>query len=163
MDLSVDHRVKSFRLFPRRLEGVIERMGEQLGLPSRTGISLVLCSPRALSKLKQEHFGYREITDVIAFPTGFPGIEGLLGEIWIAPETVWKNGLRFHKGLNGEFLFVLAHGLLHLLGLDDDTPRLRAAMFRRQEELLRTLREEDRPLPLVIRRRGAIAPRSDPS
>jgi probable rRNA maturation factor len=136
MKLDIDNRLGRFRLHRTRLERVATAMGRRLGLPADTRVSLVLCSSPALSRLGERHFGRPGTTDIIAFPTGFPGLPGLLGELWIAPETVARNGLKFGKGLDGEFLFVFAHGLLHLLGEDDATERQRAAMFARQEQLV---------------------------
>lgn len=155
MQLLIDDRAGHFRFFAGRLRSAAGRMGHALALPPETVVSLVLCPVRTLSRLGLRHFGRGTATDVIAFPTGFDGLPGLLGEIWIAPDMVARNGLAFGKGLNGEFLFVLAHGLLHLLGEDDDTPRRRAAMFQKQEKLLEACRSGQGELPKVIARPGS--------
>lgn len=150
--LALEQRARGFRLFPRRLGAVAAKLGTELGLADGTSVSLVTCSVPAIRKLAGVHFGRAHATDVIAFPTGFTEFPGLLGEVWIAPDTVARNGREFGKGLNGEFLFVLAHGLLHLLGERDDTASRRNAMFARQETLLEASRDEAGKLPRVIRR-----------
>ncbi|MBI4871782.1 MAG: rRNA maturation RNase YbeY [Candidatus Riflebacteria bacterium] len=160
MLLTVDCRTPEFLLHERRLQAVARSFGRALKVPDAAAVGLVLCSVRTLARLGKKHFGQARTTDVIAFPTGFPEIGGLLGEVWIAPDTVARNGLRYGKGLNGEFLFVLAHGLLHLLGADDATPRQREAMFARQEQLLSTCRGGPAdPLPRVLERTGSRGPR----
>ncbi|MBI3890036.1 MAG: rRNA maturation RNase YbeY [Candidatus Wallbacteria bacterium] len=152
--LLVDDRSGQYRIFPKRLRDAADRMAAALALPGPTTVSLVFCSVRTLAQLGKRHFGKGRTTDVIAFPTGFEGLDGMLGEIWIAPDTVARNGLRFGKGFNAELLFVFAHGLLHLLGKDDDTEARRNAMFRRQEKLLDACRSDGGALPIAIARKA---------
>ncbi|MBI4789876.1 MAG: rRNA maturation RNase YbeY [Chloroflexi bacterium] len=65
-----------------------------------------------------------------------PNYELNLGDIVIsyeqAREQAHATGWRIHDELE----LLVVHGLLHLLGYDDRTPRARARMWRRQAEIL---------------------------
>ena len=155
MKLEIDNRLGRYQIRATTLRRAAAAMGRRLGLPADTRVSLVLCSIPVLSRLGDRHFGRPGETDIIAFPTGFPGLPGLLGELWIAPDTVARNGLKYGKGLEGEFLFVFAHGLLHLLGEDDATERQRSAMFARQEQLVAACPRRSGQRCVVIERTGS--------
>ena len=59
-------------------------------------------------------------TDVITFDYSGKGI--VRGEVYIAIETVRSNSTLFKTRFKAEYLRVMVHGLLHLLGYSDNTP-----------------------------------------
>jgi probable rRNA maturation factor len=79
-----------------------------------------------MRRLKREHLGIDEATDVLSFPIDgrdeLPeGLPRVLGDVVLCPEVV-----------GDEWRRPLAHGLLHLLGYDHGD-----AMSGRERELLR--------------------------
>lgn len=59
-----------------------------------------------------------------------------LGDVVISFETAAAQAPDYHHSPAEEVETLLAHGLLHLLGYDDQDPSARAAMHARQDELL---------------------------
>ena len=79
-----------------------------------------------MRRLKREHLGVDEATDVLSFPIDgreeLPaGVPRALGDVVLCPEIVGE-----------EWRWPLAHGLLHLLGYDHGD-----VMSSREAELLR--------------------------
>lgn len=121
-------------------------------------VEVVLAGDEAIGRIHEESHGDPSPTDCVAFPTGFPELGpgvGLLGAFYMGVEEVARNGAAEGHGFDREVAFVLAHGLLHLLGYEDGTPEERAAMFRRQEELLKSFLAAEGALPSLLTLSGA--------
>lgn len=74
-------------------------------------------------------------TDVLSFPQA-PGASGpgealLLGDIVISTETAARQARAGRRRLAGEIEWLLVHGLLHLLGYEDETEAGAAQMEAR--------------------------------
>ncbi len=101
-------------------------------------LSLSLVTDPAIRKLKREYFGIDAATDVLSFPAGdFPGGGPRpLGDIVISLDTAKRSAKELHTTLELELALYLAHGLLHLLGHDHQTPKDARAMERLERKLL---------------------------
>lgn len=87
------------------------------------GVSLV--GPDEMRKLKREHLGVDEATDVLSFPIDArdelpEGLPRQLGDVVLCPQVV-----------GAEWGWPLVHGLLHLLGYDHGSE-----MEQREAELV---------------------------
>ena len=99
-------------------------------------ISVILVSDRRMAELHRRFLQQAGPTDVITFQHG---------EIFISTETARRQARRFATSLEQELRLYIAHGLLHLHGLDDKTAAGAAEMKRTQEKLVdRTLRRSIR-------------------
>ncbi|GHS86331.1 hypothetical protein AGMMS49957_04290 [Synergistales bacterium] len=105
-------------------------------------ISLTFMTPDEIRAINKEHRGIDEPTDVLSFPLWeidgafmpeffMPGILPLGDIIICAPEA---ERLCDTPPLDALCL-VLAHGFLHLLAMDHDTPEKEAEMWKRQDAL----------------------------
>jgi probable rRNA maturation factor len=124
-------------------------------------LSVAFMDSAEIRELNKKYRGIDESTDVLSFPLweeqdfggeeqGFalspegavPGLL-LLGDILICPEQVEK----IHPSLSREegLCLMLAHGFLHLLGWDHDTPEKEEAMWARQDVLVSKLLAALRP------------------
>lgn len=72
-------------------------------------------------------------TDVLSFATR---IENHLGDIIISYDTARLQAREAKWRIADELALLAVHGTLHLLGYDDVTPRKRARMWKRQQEIL---------------------------
>lgn len=83
-----------------------------------------------------------EPTDIMTFPYADDdevwGSEQLGGDLIISVDRARSNALDAGWKEEDEIFFLIAHGLLHLLGWDDHTDDDRARMLARQRELLDT-------------------------
>jgi len=105
-------------------------------------VSVAFVTDRRIAALNREHLGHRGPTDVISF--GFEPIGGateVVGDVYIAPAVARKNALTHGRSVREELLRLVVHGVLHVVGHDhpEDDSRYRSPMWKRQEQLLRTL------------------------
>lgn len=97
-------------------------------------ISVALVSQDEITKLNEEFRGIDEPTDVLSFL--YEVVPRISGEIVISPAYVRDQAQRFKTTFEKEFLQVLIHGVLHLLGYDHETKTEEAElMWKKQKEL----------------------------
>lgn len=127
------------------IEKTVERVLQQENFPDKASVSIVLMSNSAIKKL---NFAYRNIndaTDVLSFPmmdkqddiansngeAGYNIEDGIvfLGDIVISVEKATEQSAEYGHSFEREIAFLVAHGMLHLLGhdhsSDDDTKEMR--------------------------------------
>ena len=116
-----------------------EAMLEHLDL-SEAELSILLCSDEIIRELNSRYRAKDRPTDVLAFAmqegsTGAPET-GLLGDVVISIPTATRQARERDRPIIAEVTFLLAHGLLHLVGYDHATARQEREMSARTEELL---------------------------
>ncbi len=136
-----------------RWQDVIARMLEAAEVEPRAEISVTFVDDATIHELNREHRAVDRPTDVLSFPQFEPDEElppeplpYPLGDVVISLETTERQAKEYGHGFDRELGFLLAHGLLHLLGYDHMTPDEEAEMRARQRELLAAVglgREED--------------------
>ena len=104
-------------------------------------ISIILTDKEYLSKLKKEYFKVDQYTDVIAFNLEDEN-EDIDGEIYISIDNVLDNSKIFNTTFNNEFSRVLIHGVLHLMGYNDDNESNIKKMRALEDKYLLNLSEE---------------------
>ncbi len=90
-------------------------------------LGIAFVAPEEMRRLKRDHLGVDEATDVLSFPIDgrdqLPnGVPRALGDVVLCPQVVGE-----------DWQWPLTHGLLHLLGYDHGD-----AMAAREEALLST-------------------------
>lgn len=142
---------------------IAERMLKELSLDDRE-LSVLLTNDVFIHELNLEHRSKDRPTDVLAFPQldeaigelaaddvelaqgsacadPSPAIpcmpeENLLGDVVISLDTALRQAEARKHELLDEVRFLLAHGLLHLIGYDHQTDEEEAAMDARTRELV---------------------------
>lgn len=95
-------------------------------------LSLAFVSDAAIKKLNLAYRGINQSTDDLSFP----GEGNELGEIIIDYHQIKRQAGEFKNSAEKELIFILTHGLLHLIGHDDKTDRQRKKMIRLGEEFI---------------------------
>ena len=106
-----------------------------------TEISYVFCSAQRLLEMNRRFLGHDYYTDVITFDYSDRKAGYVSGDIFIDVETVADNAAEYGATRREEMLRVVVHGLLHLCGQGDKTPRTNAQMHRKEDKYLRKYRE----------------------
>jgi probable rRNA maturation factor len=126
------------RLSGRELRACAERMLRAMRLGDRE-LSILLCDDRVMRELNRAYREKDRPTDVLAFAQREgegPAIHAeLLGDVVIALDTAWRRARARGRTLEDEVIELLAHGLLHLLGLDHRT-RTEERRMRARTDLL---------------------------
>jgi probable rRNA maturation factor len=107
-------------------------------LPSEEAeLSVVFCDDAFIHALNRDYRGMDRPTDVLSFPQEpSPCGAELVGDVVISVETAQRQARAQHHSLRREAEWLLCHGLLHLLGYDDESEEDLERMQRRQEETL---------------------------
>lgn len=122
------------------------RMMAYLGC-SDSELSVVFVHDERIRSLNRTYRCKDHPTNVLAFPQcqtyeGEPQTP-LLGDVVISLTTAAREAHELRQTLEERVVFLLAHGLLHLLGYDHErSAAQRRRMARRERELLSHLREQ---------------------
>ena len=116
-----------------------QAMLDALGRP-RAELSILLCDDATIQDLNREYRNKNRPTDVLAFPMQEgPGPQPnpeLLGDVVISLPTATRQAKARDRPIIEEVTFLLAHGLLHLLGYDHANQREEREMKARTEDLM---------------------------
>ncbi len=101
-------------------------------------LSIAFVDNEEIKRLNERFLGSNEATDVIAFPLNDK--ETILsGEIVISVETAVQVANRKNSNIEGEIILYLVHGILHLLGYNDDNKKNAKIMHKKESEILAVL------------------------
>jgi probable rRNA maturation factor len=129
----------------------LQGVAEQVLVAERAGanveLGLVIASQERVQELNKSYLGRDEPTDVLAFPMlpaggdlppFVPPPDGVLhlGEVVISfPQAVIQAEECGHS-VKREVAILIVHGVLHLLGYEDEKPELKRQMAAREREIL---------------------------
>ncbi|MCS6777094.1 MAG: rRNA maturation RNase YbeY [Chloroherpetonaceae bacterium] len=121
------------------------RLLQEAGKP-RAEVSILLTDDARIRELNCTYRGYDSPTDVLSFaqnaPEGdmvlpaLPGHPELLGDVVISVETAARQAERHGVTLEQELALLAVHGILHLLGYEDETEAGARQMRAREQEIL---------------------------
>jgi len=94
-------------------------------------IEAIYCGNKMIRRINRDFLGHDYATDTITF--GYNEGGEVEGEFYISLDVIESNAKRFAATFEDELLRVTIHSALHLMGYDDETPELRAAMSRRED------------------------------
>ena len=127
----------SYRLPEKRrttawLKAVAEEEGYTLG-----DVNYIFCSAARLLEMNKEFLAHDYYTDIITFDYSDRKGSGVVsGDVFIDVETVADNAHIYGATKIEEMRRVVVHGVLHLCGQKDKTPRANAQMHRKEDKYL---------------------------
>ncbi|MCI6154895.1 MAG: rRNA maturation RNase YbeY [Bacteroidales bacterium] len=124
------------QIISRWIKQVANELGKSLG-----EISYKFTNDTGILEANKLFLQHDYFTDILTFDSSPAGSSYIAGDILISLETVASNAEKFNVPYEEELHRVLIHGVLHLAGLDDQTPQ--------EEKLMRLA--EDRALILLRR------------
>ena len=98
-------------------------------------INIVFTDDENMRLLKKKYFNQDYYTDVISFNLEEPN-NSIEGEIYIGMNQVYKNSIKFDCNLNSELKRIIVHGLLHLVGYDDQTKKDKENMTKLEDKYM---------------------------
>ena len=102
------------------------------------GLSLCYVDDATIRGLNVRYLGRDEATDVLAFPLddATDAEDPLLGEIVVSVETAVREARARGLAVEAEIALYTIHGLLHLLGYDDQGPEDTQAMREAEQHAM---------------------------
>jgi len=116
------------------LEDAIEKEGKKTGVTT-----IVFCSDEYLLKVNKEFLKRDYLTDVISFD--YTKGEKISGDILISIERIQENARKNNVSYLEEIKRVMIHGILHLIGYNDNTKEKRKEMTRMEDLYLGTYKD----------------------
>ena len=104
---------------------MLDHIASRLSLDPQM-VSLLLCNDVDMRSMNLQHRGFDKSTNVLSFPAGddlylddgMPEMDGGIGDIAIAGETVIREAAEAGIAAGDHLLHLFTHGILHLLGYD---------------------------------------------
>ena len=122
------------------IETIIKKILSKYNI-SDASISIILSNKTLLNKLKKDYFNLNHFTDVIAFNLEEKG-EPLDGEVYISIDDVSENSKEYKVDFNDEFKRVIIHGVLHLIGFEDNTKQAKKEMTTLENSYMTLISEK---------------------
>ena len=124
-------------VFPKRpvskwIKQVATDYGKEIG-----SISIIFCSEKKILEINATYLNHNYYTDVITFD--YSEEKKISADIYISPETVQTNALKYRQPYNIELYRVIIHAILHLCGINDKTPPQKSEMRIRENAALNLL------------------------
>lgn len=130
---NISFRLRGKKFLRERLSHLIRQKGYRPG-----NVNIIFCSDNFLRAYNKQYLGHDHDTDVIAFDLSDDKTE-LSGDIYISVDRVKENASIFKAAIQTEMARVMAHGILHLTGMEDTTEALKQAMGEEENRFLSTL------------------------
>ena len=95
-------------------------------------VSYIFCKDDYLLSLNQRYLNHDTLTDILTFTLS--GKHTLvISEIYISVERVKENAFLLKTNYQQELYRVMIHGILHLCGYSDHTPRQKSLMRKKED------------------------------
>lgn len=118
-----------FARVDRWLGEVAASHGRRIG-----NLNYLFCDDEEILRVNREFLRHDYFTDIITFDYSHRDRVG--GDLFISIETVRSNAEELGVSYDSELLRVIAHGLLHLCGIDDKGPGEREIMEAHEDAAL---------------------------
>jgi len=138
---------KKHKVDERMIKGKARTILTLCGLDN-TELSILIVNNKRIRRLNKRYRGIDRPTDVLAFPLTLSlsplgrgkgegkKEEGLLGDIVISMEKAHRQAEEQGHSPNTELLFLLTHGILHLIGYDHEISSLEEKRMKRKENFI---------------------------
>lgn len=131
------------------LSRLIRYVLEHEGARGEWNIGIQFTSDEEIQRVHRDFMGIDSATDIMTFPydgsdKSFPGVmeDVTGGDLVISVDHARANAESAGWTTGDELWFLVAHGMLHLLGWNDHTDAERDGMLSRQHELLQAWQRE---------------------
>ena len=130
--VNIYHNTDDILLSDEEINKYVEYLDNQLELANKH-FSLILIDDESMHQYNYEYRNIDHSTDVLTF---VDYQDDYLGDIYINEKRIVDQAKEYNHSIKREFLFLITHGVLHLLGYDHQTKEEEKIMFEKQEQLL---------------------------
>lgn len=130
--------------FKRRIATLcLQEVAKELGRTLEE-INYLFMSDEELLVLNRQYLNHNYYTDILTFDTQYEEEDSrtIRGDIAISLDRVRENAFRIGLHFEDELFRVMAHGILHLCGLDDHTPEDDLKMRIAEDHALHILKKK---------------------
>jgi probable rRNA maturation factor len=134
-DIRISSHQAAMRVPRKKIAALIEYIADREN--ARLGeIDVAVVDDEQMEQLNRQHLRHAGTTDVLSFDLTDPGRHSLSLQLIVCGPVAKRTGPKHDLSPTRELLLYVAHGLLHQLGYDDQTPADAERMRARQTKLL---------------------------
>jgi rRNA maturation RNase YbeY len=122
-----NYLLKDKRKIGSWLADVVKSEGHEL-----VDLNIILVSDEHLHKMNVDFLDHDTLTDIITFENTVVASQ-IEGELYISIDRVKENATKLSVNLIDELHRVMVHGVLHLCGYGDKTPKKKAIMREKED------------------------------
>ncbi|MDD4900546.1 MAG: rRNA maturation RNase YbeY [Patescibacteria group bacterium] len=134
MRIEINNRTKK-KINSSFIKGLVNKFVAEYQVKGEE-LSIAFVSDAEIKKLNRIYRDKSEPTDILSFA----GEGELWGELIIDYDQIKRQAGQFGNSAREELIFILVHGLLHLLGYDDETEKDRQKMMEMGEQFMENLK-----------------------
>ena len=138
MKVIIKNLQKKIPISPKKIREVVLRALSSEGKKIPGEITVCFVNDRQITELNLLYLAENNPTDVIAFNNSGNKRE-VFADIAVSTDTACRNARIFKTTPLYEVYLYIAHGVLHILGFDDNTPRKRKIMENKAAGILSAL------------------------
>ncbi len=97
-------------------------------------IAYIFCSDEKILEINKQYLNHDYYTDIITFD--YSENNTISGDLFISLDTVKSNAEKFGTSYEEELYRVIIHGILHLCGFKDKSPKEEKLMREKEKEAL---------------------------
>lgn len=142
--------------YNRKLQDIIVKVANATSkickLPRNTEVSIMVVDNSYIQELNLIYRGQNQPTDVLSFAMNelgdeepdldFSGEINILGDIVVSLEQALCQSQEYEHGLERELGYLIAHGMLHLLGYDHENEEEKKLMRGLEEKIMQNVKLE---------------------
>ncbi|MFU2157659.1 rRNA maturation RNase YbeY [Caldisericum sp. AR60] len=133
------NKVRKFKVNKTGIKNVVDSIFNELNVKEKGQISIVLLSKNAIREINKRYRKKDKPTNVLSFQIDYEKGKNIYGEILISPEVAQNEAKKLGNNFNDYFIFLIIHGVLHLLGYDHEKDEERIVMEQLEEKLLKEI------------------------
>jgi probable rRNA maturation factor len=128
----ISYNLKNRKVLKSWVQHVISLEEKNIG-----SINYIFSSDDFVLEINRKYLQHDYYTDIITF--NYNEDDLLSGDIFISIDTVRTNAPQFSKSFNEELYRVIIHGVLHLVGYDDQDDVSRSIMRQKEDDYIQLL------------------------
>ena len=118
-----------YRIVSKWLKRVVLKFGYITG-----DMSYIFCSDEYLKEINSKYLDHDYYTDIVTFDYKEGNV--ISGDMFISVDRVIENSVLYNCNLEDEFLRVIVHGVLHLIGFNDSNETEKLTMREKENECI---------------------------
>ncbi|UCE05971.1 MAG: rRNA maturation RNase YbeY [bacterium] len=109
---------------------------------SQAEINIILANDKYIIKLNQDFLNKDITTDVLSFNLEDEPHNQIEGEVYVNIEQIKRQARDFQVTFREELFRILIHGVLHLIGFNDQKDEEKAIMTKKEDNYLASLNDK---------------------
>lgn len=152
IELDISWEIEEEKEIEIKIKEVVEKALEIEGAECDINLSIVVTDNNNIQIINKEQRGIDNPTDVLSFP-GYDKADWeenkthkneviYIGDIVVSKEKIVEQSKEYETGFEREFCYLIAHGMLHLMGYDHQEEDDRKIMREKEEKIMKKLNLE---------------------